>query len=167
MEKSAKANPIGSNVARNVRRLRKRRGLSLAELSHLLAEVGRPLSLKVLSKIENGDRSVDVDDLAALSIALATPTSQLLAPPGVAAQEEVVALLDAWMGLVVERQEAIDMNAKAIAHLEARVRAAVANDEDARAAVEEHLRSTSPPENVYQTMAGIFLSERDAHDGKR
>ncbi len=73
--------PTAGRVAANLRRLR--RGLTLAQLSERLAEVGRPILPSGLGKIENGDRSVDVDDLVALSVALrVTPNALLLLPYG-------------------------------------------------------------------------------------
>jgi transcriptional regulator with XRE-family HTH domain len=71
---------VGDRVARNLRRLRERRNLTLQALSERLSELGRPILASGLSKIEQGDRRVDVDDLAALANALDTVPSQLLEP---------------------------------------------------------------------------------------
>lgn len=71
----------GREVARNVRRLRDARGLSTTELSRLLAEVGRPILPTGITKIEQGDRRVDVDDLMALAVVLRVHPSALLLPP--------------------------------------------------------------------------------------
>ncbi len=72
--------PTSARAARNVRALREARGLSLAGLSQRLAEVGRPMIPNGLSKLENGERRLDVDDLMALSVALGVNPSRLLLP---------------------------------------------------------------------------------------
>lgn len=67
-------------VAENVRRLREQRGLSLPGLSQLLGAIGRPILPSGISKIELGERRVDVDDLMALAVALRVTPSALLLP---------------------------------------------------------------------------------------
>jgi transcriptional regulator with XRE-family HTH domain len=70
----------GHVVAAQIRRLRDEKRLSLQELSDRLAAVGRPILPSGLSKIEQGTRRVDVDDLVALADALGGVPSQLLEP---------------------------------------------------------------------------------------
>jgi transcriptional regulator with XRE-family HTH domain len=71
----------GHTVKAQVRRLREQRKLSLQALSDRMVEVGRPILPSGLSKIESGDRRVDVDDLVALAEAMwATPDDLLTAP---------------------------------------------------------------------------------------
>jgi transcriptional regulator with XRE-family HTH domain len=72
--------PVGSRVAERVRQLRREHGFDLRELSERLAEEGRPISLGQLSKLELGQRRVDVDDLVALAVVLNVTPSQLLMP---------------------------------------------------------------------------------------
>lgn len=76
-------------VAANVRALRKKRGLDLAQLSVRLFEVGQPISLKSLSKLENGQRRVDVDDLVGLALALDVTPNRLLLTETASNVEEV------------------------------------------------------------------------------
>ena len=71
---------VGHTVKAQVRRLREQRGLSLQALSERLQTVGRPILPSGLSKIEAGDRRVDVDDLVALAEALGTVPDDLLTP---------------------------------------------------------------------------------------
>ncbi|MFM9723729.1 helix-turn-helix domain-containing protein [Streptomyces scabiei] len=78
----------GRTVAANVKRLREAQRLTLRSLSARLKEMGRPLSADALNKIENGAsdeprqvRRVDVDDLAALAVALGVHPAALLLPP--------------------------------------------------------------------------------------
>lgn len=59
--------PAGKTVSKNVARLRKASGTSLAELSRQLGEVGRPMQVTSLRRLEAGERRVDVDDLVALA----------------------------------------------------------------------------------------------------
>ena len=68
----------GHLVAANLRRLREEQHLSLHDLSVRLAALGRPILPSGLSKIEQGTRRVDVDDLVALADALRTVPSRLL-----------------------------------------------------------------------------------------
>ncbi len=70
--------PTGARVAANVRQLRKARGMNLAALAERMFELGQPIGLSGLSKLENGDRRVDVDDLAALAVALGVTPNRLL-----------------------------------------------------------------------------------------
>lgn len=85
--------PIGSRIGPTVRRLRHERGLDLRTLAEHLAEEGRPISLAQLSKLELGQRRVDVDDLVALAVVLNVPPSALLMPePPSQGEEQTVTL---------------------------------------------------------------------------
>lgn len=71
--------PTAQRVAANVRALRRARGLELSHLSERLERLGQPISLAGLSRLELGQRRVDVDDLMALALALdVTPLRLLL-----------------------------------------------------------------------------------------
>lgn len=70
--------PTGERVAANVKELRLARRMKLDDLSQRLGELGRPILKSGLSKIESGDRRVDVDDLVALAIALEVNPNRLL-----------------------------------------------------------------------------------------
>lgn len=72
--------PIGERIRHRVAALREDRRLTLAQLSERLGELGRPILPSGLSKIENGERRVDVDDLVALALALDTTPNALLLP---------------------------------------------------------------------------------------
>lgn len=78
--KKSDLGPIGVNVQRRVRVLREARRLTYAELSRQLADLGRDIPPLGLRRIESGDRKVDVDDLAALAIALNVSPLALLLP---------------------------------------------------------------------------------------
>jgi transcriptional regulator with XRE-family HTH domain len=54
--------------------------VSLKQLEERTALRGRKISLSALSKIENGDRKVDVDDLLVIALALDTSPTALLLP---------------------------------------------------------------------------------------
>lgn len=70
--------PTGQRVAENVAALREDRGYTKTELGRLLAELGRPMTLDVLTKLEGTQRRVDVDDLIALALALRVTPNRLL-----------------------------------------------------------------------------------------
>src|SRR5580658_5121566 len=78
--RAKEAGPSSQHVAANVRRLRRERKLSTVALSQRLAEIGHPIASTGITKIELGDRRVDVDDLVALATALDTTPSRLLLP---------------------------------------------------------------------------------------
>ena len=84
---------IGGRIGATVRRLRQERGLDLRGLEELLAEEGHPIKLGQLSKLERGERRVDVDDLVALAVVLNVTPSQLLMPePPAVGEDQVVPL---------------------------------------------------------------------------
>lgn len=68
--------PVGECVQRNIREVRE--GTSTYELARELEKLGRPISPAGITKIEQGQRRVDVDDLVALAIALGTTPNRLL-----------------------------------------------------------------------------------------
>jgi transcriptional regulator with XRE-family HTH domain len=70
---------VAERVARNVAELRAERGLSVRQLAARLGEVvGHSLAPSAVSKIENGERRVDADDLVALAVALGVTPNRLL-----------------------------------------------------------------------------------------
>jgi 8-oxo-dGTP pyrophosphatase MutT (NUDIX family)/transcriptional regulator with XRE-family HTH domain len=97
------AGPTGSRLAGNVRALREARRLNQPQLASRMDAVGAPIHASAISKIEQRERRVDVDDLIALAIALDTTPNRLLLP-GHASETEPVELapevtlpaLDAW-----------------------------------------------------------------------
>lgn len=70
----------GEAVRRNIRRIRDERGISAPELSQRLDLLGRPIPPLGISRIENGQRRVDVDDLVAIAVALRVSPPTLLMP---------------------------------------------------------------------------------------
>lgn len=72
--------PIGRNLIRAVERLRERRGLTYKKLSELLEATGRPIFPLGLSRLEKGERRVDVDELVALAAVLGVSPATLLFP---------------------------------------------------------------------------------------
>jgi transcriptional regulator with XRE-family HTH domain len=72
--------PTGQRVAENVAALRATRGYTKTELARRVAELGRPMTLDVLTKLESGNRRVDPDDLIALADALGVTPNRLLLP---------------------------------------------------------------------------------------
>lgn len=70
--------PTGRRLAANVLALRKARGLNQPQLARRMQDQGRAVHATVVSKIEQLDRRVDVDDLVALAIALGVSPNRLL-----------------------------------------------------------------------------------------
>jgi len=96
-----------ANVAANVRRLRAEKGLSLEQLAMRVTEAGHPMSLKTLSKLERGDRKVDVDDLAHLAAALDETIELLMVPPGRLVSVDLVRLARRYRQAVDERTQTL------------------------------------------------------------
>ncbi len=82
--------PLLRHLSNNVRRLRRDRGLSLAEVSLRMSALGVPLGLNGLSKVELGNRDLALDELVALGAALDVAPVLLIFPLG---QEQQVQLL--------------------------------------------------------------------------
>ncbi|MEU0098283.1 helix-turn-helix transcriptional regulator [Streptomyces sp. NPDC006267] len=72
---------VGDQVRVNLLRLRTVRRLSTTKLSAALRQAGRPIPPTGITRIEKGERRVDVDDLLALAQALEVPYGQLIEPP--------------------------------------------------------------------------------------
>lgn len=71
---------VGDQVRRNVKALREARNMSTTTLAQRLTELGRPILPTGITKIEGGDRRVDVGDLVALAAALGVNPNRLLMP---------------------------------------------------------------------------------------
>jgi transcriptional regulator with XRE-family HTH domain len=82
MENEERYGPLTRQVAANARRIRERRGLTLANVAERMAALGRPMTLNGVSKIERGNRGVDLDDVAALARALDVAPLLLILPVG-------------------------------------------------------------------------------------
>jgi transcriptional regulator with XRE-family HTH domain len=67
-------------VATNLAALRRRRDVTVRGLSERLARLGVSLQPSGITKIEQGQRSVSVDDLVALAVALNVSPARLLLP---------------------------------------------------------------------------------------
>ncbi|MEV0683403.1 Z1 domain-containing protein [Nocardia sp. NPDC050378] len=72
--------PTGIRLSKRVQDLRQARGLTLGTLARRLGDLGRPIDLSALAKVEKGQRRVDVDDLVALALALDVSPNWLLLP---------------------------------------------------------------------------------------
>lgn len=70
--------PVAHRVATNVKSIRTARRMTLDDLARRLRDLGYPILKSGLSKIESGERRVDVDDLMALAIALKVTPNRLL-----------------------------------------------------------------------------------------
>lgn len=84
MEQRQRGNPPGNtnaHVAANLKHARQSIGLDLRELAARVRRAGRVISHSAISKIENGERRVDVDDLTVLAYVLETTPAALLTPP--------------------------------------------------------------------------------------
>jgi transcriptional regulator with XRE-family HTH domain len=72
--------PTGETVRSNIRRIRQNQRIALTELSEKMGELGRPIPVLGIRRIEDGQRRVDADDLVALALALGVSPTSLLMP---------------------------------------------------------------------------------------
>jgi 8-oxo-dGTP diphosphatase len=79
--------PIGGYLIENLKALRGR--TTYQELSERLTELGRPIPTLGLSRIEKGNRRVDVADLIALAVVLDVNPAALLLPANVAPDDDI------------------------------------------------------------------------------
>lgn len=70
----------GRVVRTNIRTLREQRRMTYVELSARLDEVGQPIPVLGLRRLEIGERRVDVDELVAFAEVFSVAPSQLLEP---------------------------------------------------------------------------------------
>ncbi|MEU6339894.1 helix-turn-helix transcriptional regulator [Streptomyces sp. NPDC046977] len=82
--------PTGEMLRQNIRRAREDQRLTYVGLSNRLNEIGRPIPVLGLRRIEAGERRVDADDLVALAEALSTHPVLLLLPLGHEERGEVL-----------------------------------------------------------------------------
>lgn len=75
---SAQLGTAGRHLAETVTRLRDERGMDQRTLAARVTACGRRMTASAVSRIENLDRRVDVDDLLALAAALEVPRAELL-----------------------------------------------------------------------------------------
>jgi len=79
-----RGNPAGitnTHVAQNILAARQAIGMDLRTMSDGLHAAGRKMSPSGISKLEAGDRRVDVDDLTVIAYLLRTTPAALLTPP--------------------------------------------------------------------------------------
>ncbi|WP_120572326.1 helix-turn-helix domain-containing protein [Micromonospora tulbaghiae] len=81
MTKRIPPGPLSTQVARSVARLRKQKGMTYTELVKRLEDVGRPIPILGLRRIERGERRVDADDMAALARVFGVEPWSLTGPP--------------------------------------------------------------------------------------
>lgn len=72
--------PTGSRLAENVKMLRERLPLTTEQLAERVTGLGRPVRANTITKIEKGQRRVDIDDAMALAIALEVNLTTLVLP---------------------------------------------------------------------------------------
>lgn len=81
MEDERDQTPSSGDVLRhNIKRIREGQRLSYVELNERLVEVGRPIPVLGLRRIERGERRVDADELMALAYTLGVMPIDLLVP---------------------------------------------------------------------------------------
>jgi transcriptional regulator with XRE-family HTH domain len=72
--------PTGSRLAENVKAIRERLPLTTEQLAQRITGLGRPMRANTITKIEKGQRRVDIDDAVALAVALEVNLTTLVLP---------------------------------------------------------------------------------------
>ncbi|MFH9589169.1 helix-turn-helix domain-containing protein [Streptomyces luteogriseus] len=73
--------PVGEALMHNIKRIREGQRLTFVKLSEELTEIGRPIPILGLRRIERGERRVDAEELLALAYVLGVQPVDLLVPP--------------------------------------------------------------------------------------
>lgn len=87
--RTAGVGPTGRTFAENLARIRKARGLSTVALAKLLDGAGQPIVATGITKIEQGDRRVTLEEAVAFAVALNVNVSALVLPPTTEGDTEV------------------------------------------------------------------------------
>ncbi|MGA5435453.1 helix-turn-helix domain-containing protein [Streptomyces cellulosae] len=80
-KQKATMGPVGETLMHNIKRIREEQRLTFVKLAEGLAEIGRPIPVLGLRRIERGERRVDVEELLALAYVLGVQPVDLLVPP--------------------------------------------------------------------------------------
>lgn len=96
--------PPGEVLRANLRRIRQGQRLTYIALSRHLTDLGRPIHVLGLRRIEIGARRVDVDDLLALACALGVAVVDLLVPGDSADEAEYQVAINAPSTVAVARR---------------------------------------------------------------
>lgn len=71
---------LGLTVIENIKSLRVQQRLNYTELAAKVTEAGRPLNAVGIRRIEEGERRLDIDEIAAMATALGVTVQALLDP---------------------------------------------------------------------------------------
>lgn len=75
-----KGGEVSDLVRRNIKQLREERGMSTNDLAERMKSFGRPIQATAITRVESGERRVDVGDLVAFALALQVTPNRLLLP---------------------------------------------------------------------------------------
>jgi transcriptional regulator with XRE-family HTH domain len=155
--------PTSERVAANLRRIRRQREMTTAQLSRRLAELGQPIQDTGITKIEKGERRVDVDDLMALALALGVTPNALLLP-----HMELAGLIS-YEGPLAPRQNARaeEMWAWATGELPLGHAPALVTDDDPTRNAEVTFAFENRPHRFGPASASKFLQDLDEALEKR
>lgn len=108
-------------LARRIAHERERREMSYEGLALRMEKVGCPINASGIYKIEKSDppRRITVDELVGFSLVFGIPIDNLLMPPELAAQDELIGLLTAWDESRIEASRTAAREGEALAVLKA------------------------------------------------
>jgi transcriptional regulator with XRE-family HTH domain len=145
------------NLARRVAYEREQRGWSYAGLAQRMTAQGCAIDQSALYKIEKGTprRRISVDELVALSEVFAIPVADMLAPPELMAQRQVLDVLERFRQAKAELRAAQDA-----------LYGLLDGDEHVRIALAEHLTIADVPPMAYYKPSGrtVIVSETYGQD---
>ena len=137
--------PAGQIAATNLRHYRQRLGWTLEVMSQRLDEIGHPMKVAAISKTETGKRQVSADDLAAFAAAFGVSTTDMLTPPEVFEEREVLAVVETFdrfqeaIFKLVETLDLIGESAAVVAEEFASLRSGLLEREELRDAIHDFL----------------------------
>lgn len=156
--------PVATAVGINVRNRRLLAGLTLEALSERVTEVGWPMGLGTLSKIERGDRGVAADDLVALARALDVGIDDLVRTSESVDEDELRDLVNRWVDTHDAHAQAVFRQNQAREQYEratAKLRETVESSPEAEAAVRRALASRLGRRSAMYARALDALSEAE------
>ncbi len=142
MPRPNRARSIASedNLARRITYEREQRGWSYAGLAQRMTAQGCAIDQSALYKVEKGSprRRISVDELVAISEVFALPMTELLAPPELMAERQVLSILERYRQARAE----VRVAQEALYDL-------LKGDDHVKAALEQHLTMADIPPLVF------------------
>lgn len=172
-----RVSPLTTAVGANIRRRRLGLNLTLDQVSGVLERLGHPVTTPALSRLERGERRIDLEDLTTLAKVLGVDVVELLevptAVPGREVKKRAGQVVAAWQVAAERAREqarATNATSDAVAAFQAAVRGLAdwAGDRgiDVRATVVDELLAGGVPASAVADVAGDLLAGLTVYEGR-